>query len=423
MTYSMGKTSSTLDRYPDLPHAPRMTKSGPSRPSPISVKRGVAVRRSSWARFVGVALAATILLGFGGGTALGVGPNAATAAGPASTAPGGQVKPHFTSSLSISVIRGEVRTFTVTAVGKPTPTVFVPSGALPSGMVFSGGAGGKGTLAGTPTKLGQTSFEIGAASAAGISVRKMSMLTRPSPGKPITSYRAVEGEAFRITLPNPTVTAPSTGSIGCTGHFPAGVTFASRRGGLSGTISGDPRRVGLFSIACSARNHSTGTAKRWALVLVVSTSRTPPSCLSLSLDKAAGAPFAVTVQVRGVPTPSTVQSGTWPPGVSMVDNGDRTDSISGVVALPGVYHLHLAESNAAGRCSDVFRLIVAPTRPRFESPGSATVPVHKRFEFPVIASGIPTSKISFGTGCKGPGCPQWPNFPSPLQIKAATGSP
>jgi hypothetical protein len=30
-------------------------------------------------------------------------------------------------------------------------------------MVFSGGAGGKGTLAGTPTKLGQTSFEIGAA--------------------------------------------------------------------------------------------------------------------------------------------------------------------------------------------------------------------------------------------------------------------
>ena len=267
-------------------------------------------------------------------------------------------------------------------------------------MVFRGGAGGKGTLAGTPTKLGQTSFEIGAASAAGISVRKMSVLTRPSPGKPITSYKAIKGEAFRLTLPNPTVTAPSTGRISCTGHFPAGVTFASGRDGLSGTLSGDPQRVGLFSIACSARNHSTGAAKRWALVLVVSTSRAPPTCLSLSLDEVAGAPLALTVEVGGTPTPSAVQSGAWPPGVSLVDNGNGTDSISAVVTLPGVYRLHLAESNAAGRCSDVFRLIVVPARPTFESPGSATVPVHKRFEFPVVASGIPTPKISFGSGCK-----------------------
>ncbi len=288
-------------------------------------------------------------------------------------------------------------------------------------MVFRGGAGGKGTLAGTPTKLGQTSFEIGAASAAGISVRKMSVLTRPSPGKPITSYKAIKGEAFRLTLPNPTVTAPSTGRISCTGHFPAGVTFASGRDGLSGTLSGDPQRVGLFSIACSARNHSTGAAKRWALVLVVSTSRAPPTCLSLSLDEVAGAPLALTVEVGGTPTPSAVQSGAWPPGVSLVDNGNGTDSISAVVTLPGVYRLHLAESNAAGRCSDVFRLIVVPARPTFESPGSATVPVHKRFEFPVVASGIPTPKISFGSGCKGPDCPQRPNFPSLLQIKSSDG--
>ena len=155
------------------------------------------------------------------------GPDLAKTAGPAGTAPGAQVKPHFTSSLSISVTRGEARPFKVTAAGKPTPTVFVPSGALPPGMVFGGGAGGDGTLTGTPTKLGKTSFEIGAASAAGISVRKMSVLTRPSPGKPVTRYSASKGEAFRLTLPNPTLTAPSTGSIRCTGHFPAGVIFAS----------------------------------------------------------------------------------------------------------------------------------------------------------------------------------------------------
>ena len=400
-----------------------MTKPGSWRQSPSSLKRGVANGRSSWARVVVLPLAAVILLAFGGGTALGIGANATTAAPLADTVPGAQVKPHFTSSLSISVERGEARTFTVTAAGRPTPTVFVPLGALPPGMVFSGGAGGKGTLTGTPTKLGKTSFAIGAANAAGISVRKMKVLTRPSPGKPITSYKALKGEAFRLTLPNPTVTAPSTGSIRCTGHFPPGVIFASSRGGLSGTLSGDPRSAGLFSIACSARNQSTGTAKRWDLVLVVRTSRTPPSCLSLTLDEVAGVPFALTVQVRGTPTPTVAQSGAWPPGVSLVDNGNGTDSIAGVVTVPGLYRLHLAESNAGGRCSDVFGLLVARTGPTFESPGSASVSVHKLLEFPVIASGIPTPKISIGTRCKGPDCSKWPNFPSPLQIKTRNGVP
>ena len=351
------------------------------------------------------------------------GPDLAKTAGLARSTPGALAEPHFTSSLSISVAAGQARPFTVTAAGKPTPTVFVPLGALPPGMAFSGGPGGRGTLAGTPTKLGKTSFEIGAASAAGITLRKMSVLTRPSPGKPITSYRAVKGEAFRLTLPNPTVTAPSTGSISCTGHFPAGVAFTSSRGGLSGALSGDPQSTGRFSIICSARAHTTGTAERWALVLVVSTSRTPPTCPSLSRDEVAGTPFALTVQVRGTPTPSAAQSGAWPPGVSLVDNGNGTGSISGVVAVPGSYHLRLAESNAAGRCSDVFGLIVAPKKPTFESPASAMVPVHTLLEFPVIASGIPTARISIVGPCKGQACSQWPHFPSPLQIKTSNGVP
>ncbi len=393
------------------------------RHSPIPVKRGVGGERSSWARFVALPVAAIILVGFGGGTALGIGPTATKAAGLTGTAPGALVKPHFTSSLSISVTAGEARTFTVTAAGKPTPTVFVPSGALPPGMVFSGGSGGNGTLTGTPTKLGETSFEIGAASAAGISLRIMNVRTRPSPGEPITSYRALEGEAFRITLPNPTVTAPSTGSIRCTGHFPPGVVFGRGPGGLTGTLAGDPQGAGLFSIACSARNSSTGTVKRWDLVLVVRTSRTPPSCLSINVGEVAGAPFALTVQVRGTPTPTVERSGAWPPGARLVDNGNGTESISGVVAQPGFDHLHLTESNTAGRCIEVFGLIVAPKRPAFKSPASVSVPVNTLLEFPVIASGIPTARISIVGACKGQACSRWPNFPSPLQIKNSNGVP
>src|SRR5208282_2915339 len=203
---------------------------------------------------------------------------------------------------------------------------------------------------------------------AGISIRRMNVLTRSSPAKPITSYRALKGEAFRLTLPNPTVTAPSTGSISCTGHFPLGVIFAANLGGLSGRLSGDPRSAGVFSIVCSARNHSTGAAKRWTLALVVSPSSTSPSCLSLNLNEVAGVPFALALQVRGTPTPTVARSGAWPPGVRLIDNGNGTESISGVVAVPGLYHLHLAESNARGRCSDVFGLIVAGTTPTFESP-------------------------------------------------------
>ena len=252
------------------------------------------------------------------------GPDVAELAGPARSTPEARVAPHFTSSLSISVTAGQTRTLTVTAAGQPAPTVFVPLGALPPGMVFSGGAGGRGNLAGTPTKLGKSSFEIGAANAAGITLRRMTVRTVPSPGRPITSYTAVKGEAFRLALPNPTVLAPSTGSISCSGQFPAGVTFTRGRGGLNGALSGDPQRTGRFSIACSARGSATGTTRRWALVLVVRRSSTPPNCLGLTLDEVAEGHFAIAVQIKGAPTPAGAQSGAWPPGVVLVDNGDGT---------------------------------------------------------------------------------------------------
>ena len=262
------------------------------------IRRGFAQRQPTRTRFVTLPLLVIILLAFGSAISL----NARAADGPASAARDAQVKPRFTSSLSISVLKGQTLTFIITATGKPAPTVFVLPGAhLPPGVVFGGGSGGKGTLSGTPTKLGETSFEIEAANAAGITAQKMKVFTKRSPGKPVTSYRALKSEAFRLTLANPTAVAPSTGSISCAGHFPVGVSFGSSPRGLTGALSGDPQSTGRFSITCSARNSFTGTTERWTLVLLVSASGKAPTCLNQTLNEVAGAPFALTVPAAGDP--------------------------------------------------------------------------------------------------------------------------
>jgi len=73
--------------------------------------------------------------------------------------------PAFTSANTVTFGSGVAGSFTITATGVPTP-VITESGALPSGLVFTGGTG-TATLSGTTTAVGTYSISFIANNAAG----------------------------------------------------------------------------------------------------------------------------------------------------------------------------------------------------------------------------------------------------------------
>lgn len=87
-------------------------------------------------------------------------------------------KPAFVTAVSAKIVTGVAFSYTVEAVGIPTPSIS-ESGTLPSGMGFTPGPNGSATLTGTPTvaAVGTHTFTITAVSAQGGSVSKTFTLT------------------------------------------------------------------------------------------------------------------------------------------------------------------------------------------------------------------------------------------------------
>ena len=302
-----------------------------------------------------------------------------------------QSKPHFTSRNKISAVERKEFTFTVTAVGTPTPTVWVP-GTLPPGLSFRVSQG-KGILKGALLRPGTTPLKVDAASSAGITTQIITLVATRSALPPIASYNTLVGRPLRLTLPNPSDSGQK-GTISCTGAFPTGLKFARARGGLTGTLSGEPITPGVFTIKCLARNSAVGLTQHWILRLSVNSAATALSCPAQNLNLPAGDPFSSKVTVPGSPTPTLSQSGKWPPGVGFIYNGNGSASVAGTVTVPGNYNLRIRASSAAGSCNDVFRLTITSTQPAFESAASAVVKQGRPLSLAVITSGFPSPVVT-----------------------------
>lgn len=82
-----------------------------------------------------------------------------------------QLKPRFTSLPRERAQEGKLFTVTITAAGKPAPTLWAPA-ALPPGLTFitSQRDPSRGTLKGTSGKVGAVTFAIDAGNAGGITL-------------------------------------------------------------------------------------------------------------------------------------------------------------------------------------------------------------------------------------------------------------
>jgi hypothetical protein len=307
--------------------------------------------------------------------------------------------PAITSPNTTAFTIGAAGAFTVTATGLPIPSLTM-TGALPGGVTFVDNGNGTGTLSGTPAAVTKGSYNIVFTAHNIVSPDAIQSFTLTITGikaPTITSANNVvfnTGAAGSFTV---SATGAPTPGITRTGTLPTGVSFVDNRNG-TGTLSGSPAAgtEGTYSLVFKAHNGvSPAFTQNFTLTVNV-----PPAVTSAnSTVFTASMPGAFTVTATGSPTPSLTTSGTLPSGVSFVDNGDGTGTLSGTpgATTNGTYNIfftaHIAGSPDA---TQPFTLTVnpGPQPPAITSANNALFTAGAPGTFTVTATGSPTPSLT-----------------------------
>jgi autotransporter-associated beta strand protein len=265
--------------------------------------------------------------------------------------------PVFTSAGNTTFTVGTAGTFSVTTThnGGSDPVITITSGTLPSALQLLDNGDGTATLSGTPATGTGGTYTLGLKASNGILPDATQTFTltvneAPSIAATPTPSPFVTGTAGSFTIttsgfPKPTITE--------TGTLPGGVTFVDKGDGTA-TVSGTPtsNAGGSYPFTINASN-VVGAAAAQAFTIQVNQAAGITSGNSTTFK--VGASNSFTVNASGVPTaslsvvlPSGVTS--LPSGVSFVDNGNGTGTLSGnpAVGTGGVYTFSFQASNNIG---------------------------------------------------------------------------
>jgi hypothetical protein len=303
----------------------------------------------------------------------------------------------ITSAASTTFTTGSAGSFTVQTTGSPTPSIS-KSGALPSGVTFTDNGNGTATLAGTPANGTGGTYPLTITATNGVgspATQSFTLTVHQAPA--ITS-----GSSTTITENVPSsFTVISTGfptpSVTEVGALPSGITFVDNGDGTA-TLAGtaDPGTAGTYPLAITASN-GVGSDATQSFTLTVSAFTAPPSITSGDATTfTTGSAGSFTVQTTGAPTPSLSETGTLPSGVSFVDVGDGTASLSGTPAAGtgGVYHLTITASNGVGSDATQSFTLTVDQAPAITSVASKTMTTNVAGSFTVTSTGFPTPALS-----------------------------
>ncbi|WP_205789390.1 putative Ig domain-containing protein, partial [Microbacterium sp. CPCC 204701] len=240
--------------------------------------------------------------------------------------------PFFTGPLHAELVVGTPASFSVTATGRPVPSI-AALGALPAGLSLTDEGDGTATLSGTPTAPGVTTVAVRAQSAVGAQEASLTITVRQAPAitSPDTAILVV-GTAGSFTVTATGSPAPDVAVAA--GALPAGVTLADNGDGTA-TISGTPAAGtgGDHVVTLSATVAGLLPAMQEFTLKV---KQEPVFTSSATATFVAGTPGSFTIVTEAVPTAWLEIVGTLPPGLSFVDNGDGTATIAGTPAVDAV---------------------------------------------------------------------------------------
>ena len=305
--------------------------------------------------------------------------------------------PAITSANNATFSVGGAGTFTVTTSGFPKPAISDGGAALPSGVTFTDNGNGTGTLSGTPASGSNGTYPITFTASNGVSPNATQPFTLTVDTAPVitsannTTFTVGTAGSFTVTATgNPTPTVSESGAL------PSGVTFTAGTG--SGTLTGTPAAGtgGTYTITFTASN-GVGTPASQTFTLTVDQAPAITSANSTTFTE--GTLSSFTVMTSGFPKPAISDGGaTLPSGVTFVDNGNGTGTLSGTPAAGSStgspYMFTFTASNGVSpNATQPFTLTVN-TAPVFTSGTSTTFTVGTAGSFTVTATGTPTPTIS-----------------------------
>jgi hypothetical protein len=300
-----------------------------------------------------------------------------------------------TSTDSATFTSGSAGSLTVTSTGYPTPSL-TESGALPSGVSFVDNGDGTATLAGATSTTGSFPITITATNGVASPATQSFTLTVDAAAS-ITSADSTtftEGSAGTFTV---TSTGYPTAALTESGALPTGVSFVDNGNGTAG-LSGRPATgtAGSYPLTITATN-GVGSPATQPYTLTVSSAPLAPSITSGgSTTFTEGSAGTFTVTSTGNPTATLSESGTLPTGVSFVDNGDGTATLTGTPAAgtAGSYPLTITATNGVGGPATQSFTLTVDAAAAITSGSSATFTTGSSGTFTVTSTGYPTAALS-----------------------------
>src|SRR4029077_4205289 len=229
--------------------------------------------------------------------------------------------------------------------GVPTPTL-TRTGALPSGVTFIDNGNGTATLGGTPAAGTAGTYPLTITASNGVGAPASQAFTLKINQAPaITSASTatfVVGSAGSFTV---TATGVPTPTLTRTGALTSGVTVIDNGNGTA-TLSGTPAggTAGTYPLTITASN-GVGSPASQAFTLKINQAPAITSASTATLVVGSAGSFTLTA--TGVPTPTLTRTGALPSGVTFIDNGNGTATLSGTPAggTAGTYPLTITASN------------------------------------------------------------------------------
>jgi hypothetical protein len=175
-----------------------------------------------------------------------------------------------------------------------------------------------------------------------------------------------------------TVTNSGTGAVNVPVTAPTGTTVGGAAYGQS--YSGEL---------------STWTSVAAGGSLVLDENSAPTITSAASANSIVGAAFTATVTTTGEPAPAITETGALPSGLTFVDNGNGTATISGTPAAGsgGSFPIVISAANASGTTTQAFTLTNSGA-PTITSPATATFYNGSNGTYTVTTTGYPAATIT-----------------------------
>jgi hypothetical protein len=208
----------------------------------------------------------------------------------------------------------------------------------------------------------------------------------------ITSASSVTdaiGTALDFTV---TTSGYPDAALSKSGALPTGVTFTDNGNGTA-TLGGTPGAGtnGSYPITITASNGVSPNGTQ-SFTLVVGNQ--PPAFTSASTATfTLGASGTFTVTTSGNPAPTITKKGKVPAGLTLVANGNGTDTLSGTPTKAGTSSLKLTAKNVAGTATQTLSIAVG-TGPTISAKASESVAAGHSVKDTIKATGSPNPAIT-----------------------------